>query len=139
MRCLVADRSATSRAMMTHVLRRAAATDIVSACSLEEALAACETGFELVVIDRDLSSSQGWEWLAELRDEACAEGRLIVIGTRVSRTEVESLRALGCGAFLLKPLDPGVLAERVTMLMSADSTPESGETGDASEPLAEAA
>lgn len=139
MRCLVADRSATSRAMMAHALRRAAASEIVAAGSLEEADAACETAFELVVLDRDLSSSLGWGWLAELREKACPVGRLVVTGTRISRAEVESLRALGCGAFLLKPLDPGLLAERVTMLMAADAGAKQGESGDEEEPLAEAA
>ena len=131
MRCLVADRSATLRALMSHALRRANATEVVVASSVEEAVAACETAFDLIVVDRDLGPGPDWEWLAALRQQACSDGRLIATGTRVSRDEVEALRALGCGAFLLKPLDPERLAERASLLMSSDADARDGQGGEA--------
>lgn len=140
MRCLVADRSATMRALVTKALRRAGATEVLSAASVDEALAACETAFELVVADRDLGTGPGWEWLAELREKACAEGRLIVTGTRVTRAEADAVRALGCGAFLLKPLDPERLAERALDLTAATGAERgASEPGEGEAPLAEAA
>lgn len=144
MRGLVADASATMRALAKNALRRAGATDVLTAATVEEALAACETPFEIAVVDRDFGTGPGWTWLSELREKACPEGRLIVTGTRVTRDEVEAMRTLGAGAFLLKPLDPERLAERVQVLLAgpaseaaegeASGEPESGE-----EPLAEAA
>jgi DNA-binding response OmpR family regulator len=134
MRCLVADRSATMRGIVTRGLRRAGATDVVAASTLDEAYAACETVFELAVIDRDLSEGLNWNWLGELREKACAEGRLIVTGTRVTRAEGEVLRALGVSTFVLKPLQPEALAERVRALLALGDAGEEGE-----EPQARAA
>jgi DNA-binding response OmpR family regulator len=118
MRCLVADGSATTRALVSNALRRAGATEIVARGSLDAALAACETPFDLAVVDRDLGAGPDWDWLGALRDKACAAGRLLVIGTRVSLDEARSLRALGTGAFLLKPLDPDSLGERARGLLA---------------------
>jgi DNA-binding response OmpR family regulator len=136
MRCLVADGSATTRALVSNALRRAGARDIVALGSLDEALAACETRYDLAVVDRDLGPGPGWDWLGGLRDRACEDGRLLVIGTRVSRDEAQALRALGAGAFLLKPLDPELLRERAQALLGEA---ESGEEGDGAEPVRKAA
>ena len=133
MRCLVVDVSATTRSLVSNALRRAGASELVSRGSFDEALAACETPFELAVVDRDLMDGPGWGWLVSLREKACPTGHLIVIGTRVTLAEAESLRALGAAAFLLKPLDPEALRERAQALLAAASE------GDDSEPLARAA
>ena len=133
MRCLVADGSATTRALVSNALRRAGAKEIVAHGSLDETLAACETPFDLVVVDRDLGPGPGWDWLVALRERACAAGRLIVIGTRVSQADAESLRELGTGAFLLKPIDPDTLGERAKALLADD------EHGDAVDELPKAA
>ncbi len=140
MRCLVADRSATTRGIVSKGLRRAGATEVVVAASLEEALAACGTAFELAVIDRDLGAGPDWSWLAELREKACAEGRTIVTGTRVTRAEGEALRALGVCTFLLKPLQPEALAERVRALLAPPADGDGADAQDAdAAPRAEAA
>ena len=138
MRCLVAVGSATTRALVSNALRRAGALEIVAHGSLDEALAACGTPFDLAVVDRDLAAGPGWDWLGALRDRACAAGHLLVIGTRVSRDEAESLRGIGAGAFLLKPVDPEILRERAQALLGEESSGED-EDGDAAEHFRKAA
>jgi len=148
MRILVAAPSATMRALLLNGVRRIADSEVVACPSLEDALAACEPSFELAVVDRDLKSGADWSWLAELRERACPSGRLIVVGTRVSRDEALALRELGTGAFLLAPLDPTRLTERAQALLAMPlvaETPEesaqetAGETPDGETPQAEAA
>ena len=138
MRCLVADASATTRALIANALKRAGSTEVVARGSLDEALAACETPFDLAVVDRDLGQGPGWGWLVALRDKACGAGRLVMIGTRVTHVEASELLALGASAFMLKPIDPEQLRERVQALV-ADADEDGEQPGDDSEPLAEAA
>jgi DNA-binding response OmpR family regulator len=128
MRVLVADASATMRSLLRNAVRRLPECEVSMASTLDEAKAACETTFDLAVIDRDLSQGADWEWLASLREQACPLGRLIVIGTRVSRAEAIALRELGTGAFLLEPIDPERLRERAEALLAMQPVAEpSGE------------
>ena len=118
MRCLVADASATTRALVSNVLRRAGAAEIVSHRSLAEALSACETPFDVAIVDRDLAAGPGWDWLDALRARACRPCCLLVIGSRVSLDEAGALRAIGAAGFLLKPLNPELLGERVRKMLA---------------------
>lgn len=118
MRILVAAPSATMRALLQNGVRRIVDSEVVLGPTLDDARAACETPFDLAVVDRDLCSGPDWTWLAELRERACPQGRLIVVGTRVSRDEALALRELGAGAFLLAPLDPTRLTERAQALLA---------------------
>lgn len=119
MRVLVADPSATRRGILSQAARRAGAQDVVRAASAEEALAACEAPFELAVVARELGPGADWHWLEELREKACPAGRLLVTGTRVTRSEATSLHALGAGAFLLRPCSPEAIADRLRRLLDA--------------------
>lgn len=148
MRILVAAPSATMRALLLNGVRRIADSEVVACPSIDDALAACEPSFELAVVDRDLKHGVDWSWLAELRERACPHGRLIVVGTRVSRDEALALRDLGTGAFLLAPLDPTRLTERAQALLAMPLVAETaevspadgaGETPDSETPQAEAA
>ncbi len=118
MRILVAAPSATMRALLQNGVRRIADSEVVAAPTLEAAREACGTPFDLAVVDRDLEHTTDWEWLGHLREHACPRGRLIVVGTRVSRDEALALRDLGTGAFLLAPLDPTRLTERAQALLA---------------------
>ncbi|MEY4374612.1 MAG: hypothetical protein RL760_779 [Candidatus Eisenbacteria bacterium] len=149
MRILVAAPSATMRALLQNGVRRIVDSELVLCPTFDDALAACESPFDLAVVDRDLKSGTDWAWLAELRERACPQGRLIVIGTRVSRDEALALRDLGTGAFLLAPLDPTRLTERAQALLAmplaseTPSEPDATSTDDAASsddtPQAEAA
>ena len=118
MRVLVADASATMRSLLRNAMRRLAGAEVTMASSLAEASEACEAPFDLVVIDRDLTPGPDWGWLGTLRERACPSGRLIVIGTRVSRAEAMAIRELGAGAFVLEPIDPERLRERAEALLA---------------------
>lgn len=150
MRVLVADSSATMRSLLRNAMRRLPECEVSMASTLDEAKAACESPFDLVVIDRDLSQGADWEWLASLREQACPRSRMIVIGTRVSRAEAIALRELGTGAFMLEPIDPERLRERAEAILamelvaetSDEAAPEGEHTEgdeDHEEPQAEAA
>lgn len=133
MRVLVADASATMRALLRNAARRLPDSEVSMAASLEEATAACESPFDLAIIDRDLAQGHEWDWLAGLREQACPRGRLIVYGTRVSRAEAIALRELGTGAFMLEPLDPERLRERAEALLAMEPVAESSEEPTAAE------
>ncbi len=154
MRILVADASATMRSLLRNAVRRLPESEVTMAANLEEAKAACETPFDLVVLDRDLAPGPDFEWLAGLRELSCPLGRLIVIGTRVSRSEAMALRTLGAGAFMLEPIDPERLRERAEWVLAqepvaettseasaaeADASGEAADDEDHEEPQAEAA
>src|SRR5262249_32356054 len=98
-------------------LERFGADEVVAHGSLDEALAACTAPFDAIVVDRDLGSGPDWEWLSTLRDRACPPGRLLGIGTRVHRDEALARRALGTGAFLLKPIRPEQLQDRMRRML----------------------
>ena len=117
MRCLVAEGSATTRQLIANALRRLGADEVVAHGSYDEALAACTSPFDVIVVDRDLAPGPDWDWLSLLRDRGCPPGRLLVVGTRVHRDEAMAMRAAGTGAFLLKPIDPSALVARVSRML----------------------
>lgn len=130
MRVLVADASATMRALLRNAARRLPESEVSMASNLDEAKAACEQPFDLAIIDRDLAQGHEWDWLRELREQACPRGRLIVFGTRVSRAEAIALRELGTGAFMLEPLDPERLRERAEALLAMEPVAETADEPD---------
>ena len=136
MRILVAAPSATMCAVLSNAMRRLPESEVTACHSLAEAMAVPEPAFELMVVDRDLGSGPDWTWLAGLRERSVPAGRLIVIGTRVSRDEALALRDLGTGAFLLAPVDPSRLSERAQALLAlplVEETPEASETSETTE------
>ncbi|MFM7231767.1 MAG: hypothetical protein ACKO3S_07265 [bacterium] len=118
MRVLMAAPSETMRAVMRNGVRRLVETEVVVCGTLEDAEAACAAPFDLAVVDRELASAADWAWLGTLRERACPPGRLLVVGTRVSRDEAIALRDLGAGSFLLPPLTPDRLLERASTLLA---------------------
>lgn len=127
MKSLVAEDDATSRALLQTFLSRYGACDVVG--DGQEAVDAVRSArenrrkYDLVCMDLRMPVMDGQEAIREIRRQEAAMGIFsrvvrIVVTTAVGNdaTVAEALEC-GCDGYLLKPIDTGVLLERLRSLL----------------------
>jgi DNA-binding response OmpR family regulator len=123
MRALVVDPSVTAQRIASKILLASGFEEVVVAPSLPEALQRWEensaTPFELVITEWELRPGTGIELTRDLRarPEGGAHMAVLMCTTRNTREAVTQAIEAGVDDYLVKPTDPGLLANRAKALM----------------------
>lgn len=84
----------------------------------EEALAALDQAFDLLVLDVDLPKASGWEVLQAVRSEPqCRDASVLMLTARATDDDVVLALELGADDHLAKPFDIRVLTARMRTLL----------------------
>jgi CheY-like chemotaxis protein len=88
--------------------------DVELCSSPQTALRACERGeIEVLVIDADACTSGGLAMLAMLRGEACRSIQRLIAVSLPTRSHLVACLAAGASNYLVKPLEPSQIIERI--------------------------
>jgi two-component system chemotaxis response regulator CheY len=110
------------RGTFTRILRSLGCTEVREAPDGTEALAVLSFGFrpDLVLCDVRMAPMDGLGFLAHLRkspDPVLAKTPVIMLTGATDEASVRAARGLGVGGYLVKPVSPGALAERVKQVL----------------------
>lgn len=133
MRCLVVDTSPTVRRAVTRALQRISAGTVLAADDPATALEQVEPPLDLVVIGWSATDDLGLTLLRELRAHPMfAATPTVIVTPRGAHDEVRAAVAAGANDYLLRPILPEALAERLARWI----TPPAAEAKPAPEPAA---
>lgn len=127
MTALVVAPSAIAARIVEQVVRKAGCSDVRCVHSAAEAAAALRGRPEpaLLATEWDLPDGSGLDLARSVRDTL---GRpdlpVLLVGTRNTRDDVLEALAAGIDLYVLKPIDPDVLAPRVAALLPESETPD---------------
>jgi len=119
MRALVVDDSAVVRKLVCDVLAEEGFECLESDNGLEAIKLALREFFQLVVTDINMPGLDGLKFVQRIR--ASTKGRevpVIVLSSRRDERSVLQARSLGVQAFVLKPVSPEALRERVRVVLT---------------------
>jgi CheY-like chemotaxis protein len=120
---LILEPDALQRDIMVLALRRHQ-LEVAACADPQEAFKILETQpQQLLIIDLLLRGQNGLDFLSELKQRNLLEGLKILVVSPLGFPEIvlKAARA-GVGAYMVKPVDPEQLAEKVLQLLSAPSS-----------------
>jgi DNA-binding response OmpR family regulator len=119
---LVIDDEPNLRRSLTLILQRAG-YDVTSASNAEEARKAIkESDFDLIFLDLKMPDINGLDLLPEIRDDHPDTPVLILTAHATLESAIEAVRK-GARDYLLKPIDPEQIIDRVSNLMDEQKHP----------------
>ena len=114
---LLVEQSAHSLDVLTQILVGFGARNLLRATSNEEAIAIVKReALDLVVIDPYLKDCDGHEFITWLRRDGGDENRsvpVVVVSANASKSGINRVRNAGANFFVLKPITPNALLDRV--------------------------
>ncbi len=114
MRALIADDSAVLRTIIADSLRALGVADMVEAGNVDDALKAfAQQEFDLVVTDRIMPGGGGTRVVQGIRAENSEVPTVMITATGSDREEVAGAIQAGVTDYLLKPLTPDALSEKL--------------------------
>jgi two-component system chemotaxis response regulator CheY len=121
---LIVDPSPIQQRILSNVLRRVGCEEVETATDLEGGVAAMgeETGnrFDVVIVERDLPDGDGLDLIRRFRGtNAEAPGTAVLVTMRNARRDVMEALQAGVDAYVLKPLNPEALLERIATAVVA--------------------
>ena len=139
MKGLVVDPSLTQQRILSHVLRRVGCTELETAGDVKQGLALLLSDgaprFDVVVVERDLPDGSGLDVVRKLREGVAARGDeaghaadmadavgetvAVLVTVRNARRDVLEALQAGVDAYVLKPLNPEALVERLEAAFGA--------------------
>lgn len=121
MRILLVDDDPSVRAVIRRILRRRLNVEIVEASNGLEALELLSRQrYRLVILDHMMPVLNGIDTLRAIREAPALAGTVVIMSTAVGDAEtVKRVAGYGVAEYILKPLRPGDLLERVTRIIQA--------------------
>lgn len=126
MRVLIVSHDPKERMRAASALTLAADAEVVEVATAREAQElATDEGFDVLVLDGDMSPKGGFSVLYEIREAGAFKGRATPPALVMMGREQDRWLAGWAGAneVLIKPVDPFVLAERVSGLVGTPAAP----------------
>ena len=127
LRILVVDDNEATRNLLAQQasllgMRPTAASDGPEALQILRAAAKSGQPYPLAVLDLQMAEMDGITLAQFIKtDQALADIRLLLLASRVSRSDTTVFRAAGIGSFLLKPIKQQELFDRISGLMVSPS------------------
>ena len=127
---LVVDDAAVMRLYYRHILEAAGYRVSEAINGLDGLEHALRTRFELCIVDVNMPVMDGYAMLRRLRCDPAA-GSVPVLMTSTEAAPLDRSRALEAGAntYLVKPVEPGLLAEYVAALIGPIDSGRAGQAG----------
>jgi two-component system, chemotaxis family, chemotaxis protein CheY len=122
MKCLVVDDSATMRRIVINALKTIGYQNAIEAADGREALVRWDASIEMVITDWNMPNMGGLELVQHLRsDPKTARIPILMVTTRSLKEDIVQALDAGIDNYVLKPLTPQVLKERLDQVASSAS------------------
>jgi two-component system chemotaxis response regulator CheY len=121
MRFLVVDDSATMRRIVINSLQRVGFSDFVEASDGVEALERFDDSVDFVITDWTMPNMTGIEFTRALRANEERQVPILMVTTRSVREDILTAVEAGVDNYVVKPLTPKVLKEKIDLLIPASA------------------
>jgi two-component system chemotaxis response regulator CheY len=121
---LIVDPSPIQQRILSNVLQRAGCDEVETATDLTGGVAAMseesDARFDVVIVERDLPDGDGLDLVRRFRGmNAELPGTAVLVTMRNARRDVMEALQAGVDAYVLKPLNPEALLDRIATAVAA--------------------
>lgn len=135
LRILVVEDIPSIRSLIARLLERLGCSDVYAVGNIADAFTYLDTlGFDAVLLDYELEHENGLTLVRRLRRDAAARNHDVSIIVLTGHTETAVMQAAvqsGANSYLVKPVKPDRLGERILDVLSARHEPRPGDDPDA--------
>ncbi|MEP3072156.1 response regulator [Maricaulis sp.] len=135
LRILVVEDIPSIRSLIARLLERLGCGDVYAVGNIADAFTYLDTlGFDAVLLDYELEHENGLSLVRRLRRDASVRNHHVSVIVLTGHTETAVMQAAvqsGANSYLVKPVKPERLGERILDVLSARNEPRPGDDPDA--------